>query len=366
LIFYDTKVTVMNRVLNATVQRTADHAAPEITLDPLEIVGGRLSIFVLSRLLNRTLCQTFWTLPLFPTGEIRSSENTYYCQAARQLHFLWQVCKELQSSALSLLLPCPSAAANRNKGKYILTPCPISYAEEQLLHFFGQLLGIAIRADVPLPLDLLGSFWKGLVGQPLDPEQDLQEADVLTYNYVKKFENVRRAVTDESELEALCAEISSQHHSGESPDSPSRPCCSFTYFTMAGEEVELCQGGHSLIAHTMYQVGLMETDQHIEFFWTALEMFTQEELCKFIKFACNQERIPFTCPCKDGGPDTAHVPPYPMKIAPPDGAAGQPDSRYIRVETCMFMVKLPQYTSLDVMLEKLRYAIHYREDPLSG
>ena len=29
----------------------------------------------------------------------------------------------------------------------------------------------------------------------------------------------------------------------------------------------------------MYQVGLMETDQHIEFFWTALESFTQEELC---------------------------------------------------------------------------------------
>lgn len=82
------------------------------------------------------------------------------------------------------------------KGKYILTPCPISYAEEQLLHFFGQLLGIAIRADVPLPLDLLGSFWKGLVGEPLDPEQDLQEADLLTYNYVKKFEGVRDSHLD--------------------------------------------------------------------------------------------------------------------------------------------------------------------------
>lgn len=54
-------------------------------------------------------------------------------------------------------------------------------------------------------------------------------------------------VTDETELEALCAEISSQHHSGESPDSPSRPCCTFTYVTMTGEEVELCQGGRSLI-----------------------------------------------------------------------------------------------------------------------
>ncbi|XP_058014322.1 probable E3 ubiquitin-protein ligase HECTD4 isoform X2 [Ahaetulla prasina] len=440
LIFYDTKVTVLNRLLNATVQRTADHAAPEITLDPLEIVGG----------------------------EIRSSENSYFCQAARQLacvpssqlcvklasggdptyafnirftgeevhgtsgsfrHFLWQVCKELQSTLLSLLLLCPSSSVNKNKGKYILTPSPISYGEEQLLHFFGQLLGIAIRADVPLPLDLLPSFWKILVGEPLEPDVDLQEADVLTYNYVKKFENLN----DETELEALCAEIASQHLAMESPDSPNKPSCKFTYVTMTGEEVELCARGRHipvvwenkdvyaaairnlrlhelqtaecvmavraglasiiplqiltlltplelelrtcglpyinlefLKAHTMYQVGLMETDQHIEFFWGALEMFTQEELCKFIKFACNQERIPFTCPCKDGGPDTAHVPPYPMKIAPPDGTSGSPDSRYIRVETCMFMIKLPQYSSLEIMLEKLRYAIHYREDPLSG
>lgn len=77
-----------------------------------------------------------------------------------------------------------------SQGKYILTPSPITYGEEQLLHFLGQLLGIAIRADVPLPLDLLPSFWKTLVGEPLDPEQDLQEADILTYNYVKKFESV--------------------------------------------------------------------------------------------------------------------------------------------------------------------------------
>nr|XP_019589537.1 PREDICTED: probable E3 ubiquitin-protein ligase HECTD4 isoform X3 [Rhinolophus sinicus] len=440
LIFYDTKVTVMNRVLNATVQRTADHAAPEITLDPLEIVGG----------------------------EIRASENSYFCQAARQLasvpssqlcvklasggdptyafnirftgeevhgtsgsfrHFLWQVCKELQSSSLSLLLLCPSSAVNKNKGRYILTPSPLTCGEEQLLHFLGQLLGIAIRADVPLPLDLLPSFWKTLVGEPLDPDLDLQEADILTYNYVKKFESIN----DETELEALCAEITSQHLASESPDSPNKPCCRFTYLTMTGEEVELCSRGRHipvawenkdiyaaairslrlrelqndecvtavraglgsiiplqlltmlsplemelrtcglpyinlefLKAHTMYQVGLMETDQHIEFFWGALEMFAQEELCKFIKFACNQERIPFTCPCKDGGPDTAHVPPYPMKIAPPDGTAGSPDSRYIRVETCMFMIKLPQYSSLEIMLEKLRCAIHYREDPLSG
>ena len=69
----------------------------------------------------------------------------------------------------------------------------------------------------------------------------------------------------------------------------------------------------------MYQVGLMETDIHVQYFWNALESFTQEELHKFIKFACNQERLPQICPCRDGGAETAHVPPYPMKIAPPDG-----------------------------------------------
>ena len=46
----------------------------------------------------------------------------------------------------------------------------------------------------------------------------------------------------------------------------------------------------------------------------------QDELRKFIKFACNQERIPFGHPCRDRSKDSAlHVPPYPMKIAPPDG-----------------------------------------------
>ena len=69
--------------------------------------------------------------------------------------------------------------------------------------------------------------------------------------------------------------------------------------------------------HTHLLVGLAETDPHIKFFWRALESFSKEELRMFLKFACNQERLPATCPCQQGG--QAHTPPYPMKIAPPDG-----------------------------------------------
>ena len=44
LLFYDTKSNLTNRVLNATAQRKPDQAAPEITLDPLEVIGGELVI----------------------------------------------------------------------------------------------------------------------------------------------------------------------------------------------------------------------------------------------------------------------------------------------------------------------------------
>lgn len=180
-------------------------------------------------------------------------------------HFLWQVCKELQSSSLSLLLLCPSSAVNKNKvrrprpgpearprgrrprtppsragagprcpcrspqrclflqGKYLLTPSPATYGEEQLLHFLGQLLGIAIRADVPLPLDLLPSFWKTLVGEPLDPDRDLQEADILTYNYVKKFESVSgKAIRSEGRQEQCPPDPHCCLHGLGDPSSPTK------------------------------------------------------------------------------------------------------------------------------------------------
>lgn len=70
---------------------------------------------------------------------------------------------------------------------------------------------------------------------------------------------------------------------------------------------------------------------------------------------------------KPGGRGPRQASPGPGPSHWPDvSPVGSPDSRYIRVETCMFMIKLPQYSSLEIMLEKLRCAIHYREDPLSG
>ncbi len=55
----------MNRVLNATVQRTADHAAPEITLDPLEIVGGMHYFHISDHLYITRVCTQVFCFVLF-------------------------------------------------------------------------------------------------------------------------------------------------------------------------------------------------------------------------------------------------------------------------------------------------------------
>lgn len=112
-----------------------------------------------------------------------------------------------------------------------------------------------------------------------------------------------------------------------------------------------------LKANTRYTIGLTESDKHISYFWQTLEAFSQDELRKFIRFACNQERIP-----------VSEAPPLPMFLAPPDTSAldDNIDHRFIRAETCMFMVKIPQYSSLDIMKKMLLIAINQREDPLSG
>ncbi|XP_077996372.1 putative E3 ubiquitin-protein ligase HECTD4 [Glandiceps talaboti] len=425
LVFYDTKTMLLNQILNSTAQRNLDQAAPEIILDPLQAVSGEPKDVMSSQ-----FCQAFRQLCSIPSAQlcvriasggdptysfnVRLTGEEVHGTSGSFRHFLWQVTHELQSPILKLLMQCPSSSTGRNKGQYILRPGPMTYAEEKLLQFFGQLLGVSIRADIPISMDLLSTFWKCVVDVPLDCEEDLKEADIVTYKFIKKLEQLE----DESEFTEMCSE-----------SGPYR----FTYSSMTGTEVELKRGGRNIYvswenrleyveavtrlrmqelecsgqllavrcglasvipmqllplmtpqdmelrtcgqptvdldflkSHTMYQVGLMETDTHIEYFWNALESFSQEELCKFVKFACNQERIPCTCPCKDGNAETAHVPPYPMKIAPPDGPSGSPDSRFIRVETCMFMIKLPQYSSQQIMTDRLLYAINCREDPLSG
>ena len=123
-----------------------------------------------------------------------------------------------------------------------------------------------------------------------------------------------------------------------------------------------------LRANTIYQAGLSEADEPIRFFWAALESFSPRQMRRFLKFACNQDRVPATSQSPPG-------PPFPMKIAPAAAVAAaaregdgvvEADATQVRVETCMFMLKLPAYSTYEVLRERLIFAINSSDDPLSG
>lgn len=55
-----------------------------------------------------------------------------------------------------------------------------------------------------------------------------------------------------------------------------------------------------LRSQTTYSVGLSDTDPHIVFFWNTLSSWPQDNLQKFIKFACNQVRWVAGCAAAAG------------------------------------------------------------------
>uniref|UniRef100_UPI00358EC7DF probable E3 ubiquitin-protein ligase HECTD4 n=1 Tax=Myxine glutinosa TaxID=7769 RepID=UPI00358EC7DF len=448
LLFYESKAELLFKELDETARRGdgklfEEMRSPEILLHPLEHTTGRGLLSAASVQLLNIPSPSFLVPvargsdPIYPflvryIGEHVQGNSGSFRQ------FLWQVCKEVQSSALPLLSPCPSSSAGLNKDCFILTPGKMTFQEEQLLHTLGLLVGCALRADLPLPLQLLTPTWRAILLEKetnKDQEEiDLREADISTYNLLRSIEEVET----EDELQSLCAGLPFWGARGNpisqtSTASPLPHFPSFMFPSLTRELVELEPGGaerpltlsslgafvdgvrrlrskelHSqervqcfraglgsvcplsplsllthaqlqlticgepfidigmLQYHTIYQADVTPSDNHVLLFWDALRSFSPEERSRFLQFASNMERLPASCPCLREGPDTPHVPPYPMKIAPADNQTGSPDSRYVRAETCLFLVKLPAYSSLSVMAAKLRFAMHHRQDPLSG
>ena len=368
-IFYDVKLGYLHFIVNLTDKRCSENVPPEIIFDPLNFVhqaerDADKTITVLAKeQLSRTPSSEFCVKiatggdPIFPfnvklTGEVVQGTSGSF------RYFIWLVAQELLSSSLPVLIECPSASAGENKNKFLLAPKTLSYKDEALLQFFGVLLGVAIRSDVPFPIDCLLPFWKRLLGEPLSMDKDLRQTDIITDNFINQLQSLKT----ENEFDSLVIKTCPTHFTDNEDCSPTCPY-NFNYASIDGNEVSLkadsspikwqnlsqfvdailefrkseldsnniipiIQCGLSSIVplepllllgpkdlelricglqeidisflklHTIYQVGISATDKHIEFFWNVVDSLSQDDLRKLIKFACNQERIPFSCPCQ--------------------------------------------------------------------
>ncbi|XP_059095573.1 probable E3 ubiquitin-protein ligase HECTD4 [Tigriopus californicus] len=433
-LFFSHKETYLNQILNASCQRGRDQVAPEVSLNPITSIGST----------NESLSATWF----FQTWQqLRDVSSSQFCVAMPQgsdpefpfkvkflgeeVHgssgsfrqFFTHVAEEIHGAVLCLTLPY--LGSGPFKGRYQLRCCPLTWMNEKLLQFWGQLMGIALRAGIPFVLDMVPSFWKALLHEHI-AESDLRLMDPNLFHYMADIQDCQ----DPSNFDTLLEEHQFPRFTFQSNCGLELPLCpnggnKYLSFKNRAEYCdlllqfklsELAASGHIcqiraglstvvpieilhclytpnelelrvcgspkvsvklLQSHTIYQAGLTVDEEHIQFFWNALESFTDRQLTRFIKFACNQERLPLANvktitnkfsseKGKDEDGSTLHIPPFPMMIAPSDKGDVQVEQQNIRVETCMFMLKLPRYPSFDMMRDKLLFAIHAAFDPLSG
>eukprot|EP00045_Choanoeca_perplexa_P018473 m.292787 g.292787 ORF g.292787 m.292787 type:complete len:4258 (-) comp17829_c0_seq1:6294-19067(-) len=441
LLFYVSQCKFVNGLIHDTASRV-DPKGPEVNLDPLETlsasdddetedfetVGTTVPQFYQAARQVEQIDPVDMRVKIASGGDpnfpliIKLSGERVAGNSGSFREFMQRMATELQSDMLPLLMRSPAAAMGRNAGCWIIRPGPIDYSVWKKYYFLGQLFGLAFRSDVPLPLDLLPSFWKALIGEELTRkdvydcdkllddrltflEQCTDEEDFAKYVLEHKVTyRLRSLAGDEIEMSQPSSLV---RDDGSSEDAAIKFEHRLHYISNAQRlrldelrnpvafeaireglktivPVEVLSAVSSmglsrrlcglpdidlnyLKRHTTYTSGLGESDTHIIAFWEVLESFSQAELRKFVKFACNQERIP-SAGGEQGG-TLQHVPPFPMKLAPPDDAgkrSGDLDQRFIRAETCMFMIKLPQYSSKEIMKTRLLQAINCREDPLVG
>ena len=136
-----------------------------------------------------------------------------------------EVCREVSdmSSNLNLLMPTPNAKdeAGLHRDKYLLNTDDLTPKKAQFFRFLGILIGVAIRTNKPIAINLAPIVWKLLSLSKVTIE-DVQDVDYL---YVKSLKNLLDLnVTDTHFKEVI-------------------PHESFMGTTFAGHRIPLCPRG---------------------------------------------------------------------------------------------------------------------------
>lgn len=301
-----------------------------------------------------------------------------------------EMCHELVSGAVPLLMPTPNSTAEtgNNKDRFLLNPLLTQEQHLQWYKFLGIIFGVAIRTKKPIALPLAPLIWKLLAG--IAPSAvDLEEVDEAYMQSLQGICDIHLAgVTEDTFYDFI-------------------PLERFECFSVSGERVPVVVGGrsipltfsnrHEYVARTVHfrlhemdtQVAaikegmswivpmpllslmtahylellvcgrpdidvnvlkkvvryreISESDVLVSWLWSILESFTAEERVLFIRFVSGRSRLPANLSDLTQRFQVMRVERQPN---------GLPTA-----QTCFFQLRLPPYTSKEVMRDRLRYAI---------
>ncbi|CAF5129046.1 unnamed protein product, partial [Rotaria sp. Silwood1] len=125
-------------------------------------------------------------------------------------------------------------------------------------------------------------------------------------------------------------------------------------FTANELEEMICGKGEMdielLKRNTIYSGHYNKDSLSIQRFWTILrEIFNEEQKKMFLKFVWGRCTLPN---CDDDFETKFHIEPYILSNELIDGALP-------RAHTCTFVLDLPEYSTIDIMYDRLNYAITY-------
>jgi len=268
--------------------------------------------------------------------------------------------------------------------------------------FLGQLMGIALRNNISLPLHLGPLVWRPLVGEPVRPS-DLRSVDKDTYERLERIGAIGRRhakapeketredlemledvnwttyLSDGTEVElkrggstkmlepsaaTAYMQAAFQARLAESRTSAMAmrhglgtivPQWLLPLFTWSELRMLIC--GHDevdidlLQRMTEYDDDVSPSDPHIQTFWKVLHGFSTKERSAFLRFVWARSRLPAT-------PEDFKQK-FKLQAPAGDGPKQNGDNYLPKAHTCFFSLNLPKYSSAEVMRKKLLYAIHH-------
>jgi hypothetical protein len=307
---------------------------------------------------------------------------------------LSHVCRELQSPAVPLLVPTPNARGQVGDAQDCWVPAasaasPVFLA---MYAFVGKLMGLAVRGQHILNLDLPPLVWRALVGEQLSLA-DLRAVDVHGAAAIEAVATAaaRGATDDESFAElaqaptwsvTLCdgsvrelrASGARQHVAFDERRAWLRaarrarlvdewaPACNalrrglaavvplslLSFLSAAELERQVCgerEVDLALLRRQTRYSRLRAESQLVRWFWRALESYDQKQRESFLRFAWGRSRLPLRA-----DEFTHHF----VLTAAPGNDKTLPSSH-----TCFFQLDLPEYSSYEILRERLLYACEH-------
>ncbi|CAB3370488.1 Hypothetical predicted protein [Cloeon dipterum] len=303
-----------------------------------------------------------------------------------------EMCQELTTNAVPLLLATPNSVNDTgyNRDKFILNPQLTSPLHLSWFKFLGILFGVAIRTKKPLAVPLAPIVWKLLVGDFVTID-DLEEVDALYAQSLRGIRDIHlsgvteanfseviplecfegsswsgklvpivsggrsipltfasRAEYVERAIEFRLKEMDLQAAAIREGMAGIIPVPLLTLVTAQHLEQLVCGLPHISIPLLKKVVRYREVDESselVQWLWNILENFSNAERVLFMRFVSGRSRLPANLA------DLSQR----FQVTKVDHATdGLPTA-----QTCFFQLRLPSYSSQEIMAERLRYAINH-------